>query len=154
MEVIIIVAMSLNRVIGRGQEIPWHIPGEQSRFKEITMGQPLIMGRKTFESIGKPLPGRRNIIVSRNKQYTVTGCDVVGSFNEALKICADNGKVFVIGGEQIFKQALPVVQTIILTTVLRHIEGDVYFPCFTGFKRVDYEKIEGPDPYMVEVFKR
>ena len=154
MEVILIVAMSINRVIGRGPDIPWHIPGEQARFKRITMGYPLVMGRKTFESIGRPLPGRRNIIISRNKQYDAKGCEVVCSLNEAFALCAATEKVFVVGGEQIFRQAMAGAQTIILTTIQRQVAGDVYFPEFCGFEKVDYEENDGPDPYIIEVFKR
>ena len=154
MEVIIIVAMSVNRVIGRGNEIPWHIPGEQLRFKKVTMGHSLIMGRKTFESIGRPLGGRENIIISRNKQYKAHGCEVVFSLDAAFRLCADQEKVFVIGGEQIFKQALPVTQTIMLTTIQRPIKGDIYFPEFDGFKKITVEKIGGSDPYVIEVFRR
>nr|MBF0223225.1 dihydrofolate reductase [Desulfobulbaceae bacterium] len=154
MELTIIVAMSMNRVIGRGAAIPWHIPGEQLQFKKVTMGHALIMGRKTFESIGRPLPGRRNIVVSRNKKYRADGCDVVSSLNEAINLCAKNDKVFVIGGAQIFEQAISYVQTIILTTVLREVEGDIYFPAFEGFLKISEEKIAGPDPYIVEKYVR
>ncbi len=154
MEVILIVAMSVNRVIGRGPDIPWHIPGEQARFKRVTMGYPLVMGRKTFEAIGRPLPGRRNIIISRNKQYNAKGCEVVCGLKEAFSLCATSEKVFVIGGEQIFRQAMAGAQTIILTTIQRQVEGDIYFPEFCGFDKVTYEKNDGPDPYIVEVFKR
>jgi len=154
MEVIIIAAMSVNRVIGRGQEIPWHIPGEQLRFKKVTMGHPLIMGRKTFEAIGRPLPGRKNIIISRNRQFEAEGCEVVPDLNDAFAVCAAEPKVFVIGGEQIFTQAMPVTQTIILTTIQRWVKGDRYFPLFEGFEKVAEERIDGPDPYIIEVFKR
>jgi dihydrofolate reductase len=154
MEVILIAAMSVNRVIGRWQAIPWHIPGEQLRFKKVTMGHSLIMGRKTFESIGRPLLGRENIIISRNKQYKATGCAVVDSLKAALALSAGADKVFVIGGEQIFKQALPFAQTIILTTIQRRIEGDIYFPVFDGFKNISVEKIDGRVPYVIELFRR
>ena len=154
MEVIIIAAMSLNCVIGRGVDIPWHIPGEQLRFKKVTMGHDLIMGRITFDSIGKPLPGRRNIVISRNKKKKFKGCEVVGSLEDAFALCEDKEKVFVIGGEQIFKQAMPYTQTIILTTILRKIKGDVYFPQFSGFTKVSSKKIEGPDPYIIDTFIR
>ena len=146
--------MSANRVIGCGPEIPWHIPGEQLRFKKVTMGYSLIMGRKTFESIGSPLPGRRNIIITRNNDYRADGCDIVFSLDEALDLCKNEEKVFVIGGEQIFKKALPHTQTIILTTIQREVDGDVFFPEFDGFIRTHTEEIGGPDPYKIETFKR
>lgn len=154
MELIIIAAMSVNRVIGRGAVIPWHIPGEQLRFKNITMGHALIMGRKTFESIGRPLPGRRNIVISRNRQYRAEGCEVVFGLKAGIKLCKNHEKVFVIGGEQIFNQALSATQTIILTTILREVEGDICFPKFTGFTKITEEKIDGTDPYVIEVFSR
>lgn len=153
-EVVIIAAMAKNRVIGRGLIIPWYVPGEQSRFKTVTMGHSLIMGRKTFESIGKPLPGRRNIVITRNARLRWEGCEVASSFAEALRLCIGEQKVFVIGGEQIFRKALSVTSTIILTTLLQSVDGDVFFPEFKGFIKVSEEKVDGPIPYIVEVYKR
>jgi len=155
MEIVIIAAMAMNRVIGRGQNMPWHIPGEQQRFKKTTWGHPLIMGRKTYESIGRPLPGRRNIVISRNKQYLATGCETALTLTAALDLCADTEKVFVIGGEQVFTQALPRTDTIILTTILREVEGDTFFPVFEQhFDKVSRELVTEADPYMIEVYRR
>ena len=147
--------MAMNRVIGRGQNMPWHIPGEQQRFKKTTWGHPLIMGRKTYESIGRPLPGRRNIVVSRNEHYLATGCETASTLSAALDLCADTEKAFVIGGEQVFTQALPRTDTIILTTILREVEGDTFFPVFEQhFDKVSRELVPEADPYMIEVYRR
>jgi dihydrofolate reductase len=155
MEVVLIAAMSMNRVIGNNHAIPWHIPGEQQRFKKTTWGYPVIMGRKTFDSIGRPLPGRRNIIISRNADLTVTGCEIALTLKTALALCADAERVFVIGGEQIFIQALPLADTIILTTIPRQMEGDTFFPGFEqNFSKVCREEIVDPEPYVVEVYCR
>lgn len=155
MEVVLIAAMSANRVIGKNQTIPWHVPGEQQRFKQTTWGYPLVMGRKTFESIGRPLPGRRNIVISRNADYTAKGCDMALDLKAALAMCADAERVFVIGGEQIFIQALPLTDTIILTTISRQVDGDTFFPAFgSEFSPVSREEVMGPEPYVVEVYRR
>ncbi len=155
MEIIIIVAMATNRVIGKDQTMPWHIPGEQQRFKKTTWGHPLIMGRKTYESIGRPLPGRRNIVISRNENFVAAGCETVSDLTAALELCADAEKVFIIGGEQIFKQALPLTETIILTTIFREVKGDTFFPAFEqNFVKVSREMLAETEPYLVEVYRR
>lgn len=124
----IIAAMSENRVIGRGGAIPWDIPDERRRFREMTMGHPIIMGRKTFESIGRPLSGRRNIIVSRRPDYWREGCRVVHSLADALAACAGADEVFICGGEELYCQALPLADRICLTVVHRFCAGDAFFP--------------------------
>lgn len=155
MEVVLIAAMSANRVIGKNQAIPWHIPGEHQRFKKTTWGYPLIMGRKTFESIGRALPGRRNIVISRNADFTAQGCETALDLNAALGMCSDAARVFVIGGEQVFIQALPLTDTIILTTIPRQVDGDTFFPEFeTNFSQVSREEIMAPEPYVVEIYRR
>lgn len=155
MEIIIIVAMSQNRVIGRQQTIPWHIPGEQLRFKRATWGHPLIMGRKTFASIGRALPGRRNIVVSRDPTYPAPGGEVATSLEDALARCVGYAKVFVIGGEQIFREALAHTDTVILTTIPREVAGDTFFPVFEhDFTKVGSELVTEPEPYTVAVYRR
>lgn len=156
MEIILIAAMAANRVIGRGSEIPWHLPGEQKRFKEITWGHPLIMGRKTFESIGRPLPGRRNIVITRNDQWQATGCEVAGSMEKALQCCRDADKVFVIGGAQIYQLAMPLATGLILTTFDAEVDGDVYFPEFSkeDFAPIYSESIVGEIPYVMTIWQR
>ena len=126
----IIVALAKNRVIGRHGQLPWHLPGDLQRFKQLTMGQTLVMGRRTFESIGKPLPGRRTIVVSRNADYVAAGCDVVSSLEAALKLAASAEEVFICGGADIYSQALPLTKRIYLTEIDSNVDGDTRFPEF------------------------
>lgn len=126
----IIVAMSKNRVIGVKNSLPWHISEDLKRFKRLTTGYPIIMGRKTFESIGKPLPERRNIVVSRNQNLKVQDVEVVKSIEDALKICSSENLIFIIGGEQIYNLAMPYANNIHLTEVNKEVEGDAFFPEF------------------------
>jgi dihydrofolate reductase len=124
----IIAAMSERGVIGNRGAIPWDIPADRRRFRELTMGHTLIMGRKTFESIGRPLPGRRNIVLSRKPDYKAEGCVICGSLDEALLACADSGEVFICGGEELYRKALPLADNIFLTIVHSDPEGDAFFP--------------------------
>lgn len=124
----IIVAMADNRVIGKNNAMPWHLPADLKHFKAITMGHPVIMGRKTFESIGKALPNRRNIVVSRNHDYQASGAEVVSSLEAALSLVEDQPEIFVIGGAQLFSQALPLAQKMYLTYIDLKVEGDTFFP--------------------------
>lgn len=126
-EIIIIVAIARNGIIGRQGKLPWHLPSDLQHFKETTMGCPLIMGRKTFDSIGKPLPGRDNIILTRNRSREFPGCLRMHSLQEAIDYCKGQKKVFVIGGGDIFKAAMSVTDTIIVTALERDVDGDVYF---------------------------
>ncbi len=156
MEIILIAAMAANRVIGRDNIIPWDIPGEQTRFKEITMGHPLIMGRKTYQSIGRPLPGRRNIVVTRNKNFKAGGCEVVHSLEQGLAACKGEKKVFLIGGGQLYSLGLSQANTLILTVLDREVEGDAFFPEFScpPFRLVRTEKIGHPVPYSIQTYQR
>lgn len=122
----IIVAMSKNRVIGNNNELIWKLSSDLKRFKELTTGHPVVMGRKTYESIGRPLPNRRNIIITRNSEYEVDGCEVVSSLEEALLLTGSN--CFIIGGGEIYKQSLEVADKIYLTLVHKDFEGDTQFP--------------------------
>lgn len=126
----IIVAMSKNRVIGVKNSLPWHISEDLKRFKRLTTGYPIIMGRKTFESIGKPLPERRNIVISRNQNLKVQDIEVVKSIEDALKICSSENLIYIIGGEQIYNLAMPYANNIHLTEVNKEVEGDAFFPEF------------------------
>jgi len=128
MLVSLIVAMSKNRVIGRDNAIPWNIPADMRRFRELTTGHAIIIGRKTFESIGKPLPGRKNIVVTRQPDYPATGISIAGSLNEALLLAQDHGEVFICGGGEIYKEALPFAARIYLTLIDCDIDGDTRFP--------------------------
>lgn len=123
-----IVARSRNHVIGRDNQMPWKISADLQFFKRVTMGHPVIMGRKTWESIGRPLPGRRNIVVSRNANYEAKGADLVGSLEEALKNLNEFERVFVLGGEQLFKQAFDKADRLYITEIDLDIEGgDTFF---------------------------
>ena len=125
-----IVAVAKNGVIGKEGGLPWYLPAEQARFKEVTMGHPIIMGRKTHESIGRALPGRTNIVVTRNKDFKAEGCEVVGFLDEAIELGkkAEGGdEVFIIGGEQIYREAMPKLERIYLTKVDATIDGDKFF---------------------------
>ncbi|WP_018467535.1 dihydrofolate reductase [Calidithermus timidus] len=133
----LVVAMAENRVIGRGNALPWRLPGDLKRFRRLTMGHPVIMGRKTYESIGKPLPGRTNIVVTRTPGYSAPGCTVVGSLEAALKAAdgaphqpPEHRETFVIGGAELYAQALPLARRIHLTLVHAELEGDAFFPEF------------------------
>ena len=135
-----IVARSRNHVIGRDNQMPWKISADLQFFKRVTMGHPVIMGRKTWESIGRPLPGRRNIVVSRNAGYQATGGELVGSLDEALKSLGEFSRVFVIGGEQLFKQAFDKADCLYITEIDMDIEGgDTFFevPDEASWKEVE-----------------
>ncbi len=136
MKVALIWAMAPNHVIGRNNKLPWYLPNDLKYFKQVTFGKPVIMGRKTFESIGKPLPGRTNIVISRNPDFQAPGCRVVDSLAAALEL-ADSvaliegiEEVMVMGGGEIYRQALPYADRLYLTEVHAEIEGDAYFPAF------------------------
>ncbi len=121
----LIVAMSQNRVIGREGQIPWHLSEDLKRFKQITMGHPVVMGRKTFESIGKPLPGRENIVLTRDPHFNPPGVTLIHAVDEILNM---NGEIFVIGGAEIYKQFLPQSDKIYLTLIDDEFDGDAFFP--------------------------
>lgn len=159
MKISIVVAMSENRVIGVENRLPWNIPEDLKRFKKITSGHPIIMGRKTFESIGRILPGRTNIVVTRNRDYRVEGAVVCASLTEALEWAArspGSDEVCVIGGGEIFREALPIVDRIYLTVVQWPFEGDVFFPEFpeADFREVGRERLSDSPPATLRVLER
>ena len=126
----IIVAISKNRVIGDSNKLIWNLPSDLKRFKEITTGHPIVMGRKTFESIGRPLPNRRNIIITRDEEYEIEGCEVVNSIEEALLLTGND--CFIIGGGEIYKQTLHIAEQIYMTIVDEEFLGDTQFPELTN----------------------
>jgi len=128
MTVSLIVAYSTNRTIGRDNTLPWRLPGDLAHFKRTTMGCPVIMGRKTWESLGRPLPGRRNIVITRQTGYQATGAEIATSLAQALEMTRDLTEVFVIGGAQIYAESLSVASRIVATEVHAQIPGDVFFP--------------------------
>ncbi|CAK6475097.1 dihydrofolate reductase [Peribacillus castrilensis] len=125
----LIVAMDQNRVIGKNNKLPWHLPADLQYFKKVTMGHPIVMGRKTFESIGRVLPGRENVIVTRNQEFKAEGCVVLHDIAQ-IKMFADNHEeeVFVIGGAEIFKEILPFTDRLYITEIHETFEGDTFFP--------------------------
>ena len=128
MEIILIAAMDPNGIIGHKNKIPWHIPEEMKHFRETTMGHAVLMGRKTFESIGKALPGRKNIILSTNRGFAPLHCQVFQTLQEGLNSCSNQEKVFIIGGKMVYQQAIAHADTILLSVLHREYTGDVTFP--------------------------
>ena len=124
----IITAMDKNQLIGKDNALPWKIPADLQFFKKVTMSKPIIMGRKTFESIGRPLPGRQNIVITRDESYTADGCDVVYSIDDAISLAGDIDEVMVIGGANIYQQFLEKCDRLYLSRVLGEFEGDAWFP--------------------------
>lgn len=128
MTISLVVAASTNNVIGSDGGLPWHLPDDLRHFKRLTTGNPIVMGRRTFESIGRPLPDRRNIVMTRDPDYVAPGCDVVSSVREALDLVEDADEVMIIGGGQVYREFLPHAERIYLTRVQADVEGDTYFP--------------------------
>ena len=128
MKISLIVAAATNNMIGRDGALPWHLSEDLRRFKHLTTGKPLIMGRLTHESIGKPLPDRRNIVVSRRAGLDIAGCEVVASPDDALKLVADADEVMIIGGRQIYEHMLPKADRIYMTRIHASPDGDTFFP--------------------------
>jgi dihydrofolate reductase len=124
----LVVAMARNRVIGRNNALPWRLSEDLKRFKATTLGKPILMGRKTFESIGKPLPGRRNIVLTRDPAWRAEGVDVVRSVEEALRLTRDSPELAVIGGAEIYRLTMPYAERIYLTRVEADVPGDTLFP--------------------------
>lgn len=156
MTISLIVAVSKNNVIGNKGVIPWKIPGEQLRFKKLTSGKTIIMGRKSYEEIGKPLPNRKTILVSRTKNIVAENCITVKSLEEAFEIVKNEEEIFIAGGGQIYKDTFKYADKIYLTVIDKLVEGDVYFPDINEeeFKKTYEEKIEGPISYTYYTFER
>ena len=146
MKISLIVAMSSNRVIGNNNKMPWHLSADLKKFKKITMGAPILMGRKTYESIGRPLPGRTNIIISRNPEYRPSvdtgqpGILVFNDINQALAHCAAAKEVFVIGGADFYRLMLPLADTLYLTQIHQEFQGDTFFPALDADQWTEVER--------------
>ena len=160
----LIVAMARNRVIGRDNTLPWHLPEDLKYFKAITMGKPILMGRKTFESIGRPLPGRLNIVITRNANWHHPGVSVATSLAEALELASHDpaarevGEVMVIGGEQIYRAAIEQADRLYVTRVDVEVAGDAFFPEYDEdiwheTTRQQPEQ-QGDIPYFFQVLER
>ena len=142
----LIVAMAKNRVIGTNNRLPWHLPADLKHFKTLTMGHHIVMGRNTYESIGKPLPGRTSVVVTRNADYAPPGVMVVNSLEKAILVCADDAEIFVIGGAEIYRQAISFADRIYLTKIDADISGDTHFPEFDSNSWLETERIShAPD---------
>ena len=128
MRIAMIAAMANNRVIGKDNQMPWHLPEDLRHFKAMTLGKPVVMGRKTFESIGRPLPGRHNIVITRQLDYAIEGVSCVSSFDEAKKIAGDCDELIVMGGGQLYAEILPFAEVMYLTLIKLDVEGDTFFP--------------------------
>jgi len=126
----IITAMDRNQLIGNNNQLPWHLPADFAHFKSITMGKPVLMGRKTYESIGKPLPGRTNIVLSRNPETKIDGVKCVSNLKEAFALVPEAEELMIIGGSTIYQMFLPQVDRMYLTYVDAEFEGDAWFPAF------------------------
>mgnify|MGYP000079549398 CR=1 FL=1 len=127
-----IVAMAHNRIIGADNDMPWHLPADLKHFRKMTMGKPVVMGRKTYESIGKALPGRHNIVITTNKNYRLADATVVYSVDEALAVCAQEHEVMIIGGGSIYSLLIEHADTLHLTFIDKAVAGDTQFPDWNG----------------------
>ena len=138
----IVVAISSNNAIGKNNQLLWHLPADLKHFKNITTGHTIIMGRKTYDSIGKPLPNRRSIVITRQKDLHIDGVEVVNSLDAAIALCKPDENVYVIGGAEIYKQALPICRKIYLTRVHQHYEAEAFFPALSLEEWKEIEKID------------
>jgi dihydrofolate reductase len=140
--------MAENRVIGKNNTIPWDLPADRQRFRSLTMGHPVIMGRKTYESIGFPLEGRTNIVITRQKNFQAKGCLIAHDLRSALDLAGNADEVFICGGGDLYRQALPLANRIYLTIIHRDQEGDVFFPHIpVGFTEVERVTMDGIPSY-------
>lgn len=133
-----VVAYAANRVIGKDNDLPWKLPSDLAHFKRVTMGQPILMGRRTWESLGRPLPGRRNLVITRQTDYAAPGAEVFPTIAAALLACAGQESLCIIGGAEIFLAALPLANEIIATEIHAEPEGDVFFPALDA---ADWEEV-------------
>ena len=142
MKMSIVVAMAANGVIGRDNQLPWHLPADLKHFKQTTMGKPILMGRKTWESIGRPLPGRTNIVITRDSSYSAAGCEVVNSIDAAIAAAGEQDEVMVIGGAELYRQVLSDTDTIYLTRIHEAFDGDT---CFPELRNTEWHQVERVD---------
>ena len=140
MRISLIVALDRNRVIGSDNQLPWRLSADLQHFKGLTMGKPIVMGRKTYESIGRPLPGRTNIVVTRDSSFSAAGCRVVHSIDEALVAAGDVDEVMIMGGENLYSQLLPRADRLYLTEVQAEVSGDAWFPEFDATQWQELER--------------
>ncbi|TNI30620.1 type 3 dihydrofolate reductase [Aeromonas veronii] len=162
MKISMIAALAKKQVIGKNNLMPWHMPADLAHFKRVTLGKPVLMGRKTFESIGRPLPGRRNLVISRNPGYQAEGIEVVSSVEAALALLAGSSveELMVIGGGHLYAEMLPSADCLYLTRIDLAVEGDTRFPAFDDgqWQRIACESHpadeKNPHPYSFEIWQR
>lgn len=157
MKIALIAAMAANRVIGKNNQLAWRLPEDLQYFKRVTLGHHLIMGRKTWDSIGRPLPGRTTIVISRQADFSPAGALVAHSLEQALQLCQGQEQVFVVGGAQIYALALPLAQRLYLTELAIEVDGDAWFPEFDAaqWQRVSHDPHQGADfAYAFSVYER
>lgn len=152
----LIAALAENRVIGRDGQLPWRLPGDLKRFKRLTLGHPVVMGRKTFDSIGRLLPGRENVILTRQTSFQMPGATILHTPEALLERFREAGEVFVIGGEEIYRLFLPRAQKLYLTLVHQTVDGDAFFPPFEAdaFEELERERIDEPLPHSYVTLRR
>jgi dihydrofolate reductase len=150
MKISLIVAMASNRVIGLNGQMPWHLSADLKKFKQITLGHPILMGRKTYQAIGRPLPGRRNLIISHNPDYQVPGCEVFNNIDTAIASCIRSDELFVIGGAAFYAAMLPRADFIYLTEIKQPFAGDTYFPEFDYQQWQEIERLDINDDDSVD----
>jgi dihydrofolate reductase len=150
MKISLIVAMATNRVIGINGKMPWHLSADLKKFRQITTGHPILMGRKTYESIGRPLPGRRNIIISRNSDYKIAGCEVFTDIQVAIASCNEAEELFVIGGAAFYETMLLKADFIYLTEIHKAFAGDTYFPEINCQEWQEIERLDIDDDASVD----
>jgi dihydrofolate reductase len=155
MIVSIIAAIAENRVIGRDNKMPWNLPSDRKHFHALTRGHAIIMGRKTFESIGRPLSQRTNIVLTRQRDYRAAGAIVVHDVESAFAACGAADEVFICGGEEVFRETIANVDRIYLTVIHQHVEGDAYFPEIPeNYAEVERQEVEDVMPYALVVYER
>jgi len=142
MKISIIAAMADNRVIGINNQLPWNLPADMKWFRQQTMGKPVLMGRKTYDSIGRPLPKRRNIVISRDESLKIEGCEVVNSADAAFQLCTDEKEVMIIGGASFYEQTLPQADRLYLSLIHSEIKGDAWFPMIDFNQWQEVERID------------
>ena len=149
MDITLIVAMASNRVIGANNAMPWHLSDDLRRFRALTMGHPILMGRKTQEAIGRPLPGRRNLVMSRDPHLKISGCETVQNLDALRDAIPHGARLFVIGGAELYRLFLPVADRIELTLIHRDFEGDTFFPEYAESEWKETQREDHPlDPEL------
>lgn len=160
MQISLIAAMDQDRLIGAHNSLPWRLPADMQWFRRQTMGKPVLMGRHTFASIGKPLPGRQNIVLSRNQKLKLDGCDIIHRFDQLARVAGDAEEVMVIGGGEVYALALPLADRLYLTTIAASFEGDAWFPDFDAadwrevFREQHATDDANPWPYCFRILER